>query len=91
MTKNNDLPDFVQQFLGETRDIPLHLFVNSELAKRPKLKKYKIAKALNRSKGAVSHALAGDNKTLLFRIIRYIQRWDRQQSKTKSNTPVKFN
>lgn len=79
--ENINLPDYVQEFAGEIKETPLHLVVKSELAKRPKIKQYRIAKALDRTDGAISQALNGDNENLLFRIIKYIQRYDRQKSK----------
>ncbi len=79
--ENKKLPDYVQEFIGINKDLPLHLLVSSEIAKRPNLKRIKIAKGLNRTPGAISQALNGDNDKLLFRVIKYILRYDRQRAR----------
>jgi predicted transcriptional regulator len=46
-----------------------------------------IAKMLNRSQGAIARALRGERMTLLARIVRLLDRLDRQQS-TKSKSTL---
>jgi hypothetical protein len=88
--QDNNYPEFVQEFISKfpgKENLPLTTLVDVALTERKFwLPKIRVARELKRSSAAISQALAGENNTMLYRIIKLIQRYDRAADKRKSQS-----